>query len=199
MSEDMQAWLAKLQQGDSQAAQRVWEHYFHELVRLARRRLGGLPRRVADEEDLALSAIQSFVSGARAGRFPRLDDETELWKLLIVITARKVSAQRRRHFALRRNLGKVRGESFFQKPGDSERGTGIDAAEGTEPTPAFAAQVADECRVLMAKLDNPQLREIAHWKMGGFSNEEIAQRLGRNVRTVERKIALIRDSWSAEE
>jgi DNA-directed RNA polymerase specialized sigma24 family protein len=199
MSDDMQAWLAKLQQGDSHAAQRIWEEYFQKLVRLARRRMASLPRRAADEEDLALSAMNSFVSGAQAGRFPRLDDETELWQLLVVITARKVSAQRRRHFAVRRNRGQVRGESIFVQPGDSAGGVGIGDAEGNEPTPAFAAQVAEECQVLLSKLDDPLLREIAQWKMEGFSNEEIAERLGRNVRTVERKLALIRDCWSAAE
>ncbi len=141
--------------------------------------------------------MNSFVAGARAGRFPQLDDESDLWRLLVTITARKASAQRRRHFALRRDSGKVRGESAFQSPGNST-GSGIKAVEGNEPTPEFAAQFADECQALFAKLDNQLLREIATWKMEGFSNEEIASRLGRNVRTVERKLALIRELWSAE-
>lgn len=198
MADDVRAWLAKLREGDSAVAQRIWERYFQELVRLARRRMASLPRRIADEEDLALSAMDSFVRGAKAGRFPRLDDETELWQLLVVITARKVSDQRRRHFAVRRNRGKVRGESVFHHPGADEA-PGIGDAEGSEPTPEFAAQMADECRMLMEKLDDPLLREIAGWKMEGFSNEEIAERLGRNVRTVERKLALIRECWAAEE
>jgi len=198
MSDHAAVWLEQLQQGDSRAAQQVWERYFEQLVRVARRKMGGAPRRAVDEEDVALSALNSFVDGARAGRFPRLDDETDLWRLLVTITARKANAQRRRHFAVRRNRGRVRGESAFEDAAaDSRRG--IENFPGQSPTADFAAEVAEECRALFARLDDPQLCDIARWKMEGFSNEEIAAKLGRNVRTVERKLALIRDCWSADD
>ena len=198
MSDDVRQWLDQLQQGEPEAAQRVWEQYFAQLVRLAQRKMGTLPRRVADEEDVALSAMNSFVQVARAGKFPRLDDESDLWRLLVTITARKVTAQRRRHFAARRSGGKVRGESIFLQGDNDRQMGGIAAVPGEIATPAFAAQVADECRVLFEKLDDPLLRDIARWKMEGFSNEEIAVKLGRTERTIERKLALIRDSWSAD-
>ncbi len=73
--------------------------------------------------------------------------------------------------------------------GNSDDGVGIGGAKGDEPTPEFAAQVAEQCRLLFDKLDDPLLQVIAHWNMEGFNNEEIAERLGRNVRTVERKLA----------
>jgi DNA-directed RNA polymerase specialized sigma24 family protein len=195
MSNDAQNWLDKIRQGEPAAAQKIWEQYFAQLVRLAQRKMSGLPRRVADEEDVALSAMNSFVQGARAGKFPRLDDETDLWPLLVTITARKASAQRRRHFAQRRSQGRVRGESIFGL-GDDEQAGGIDGVAGDVPTPEFAVQVADECRSLFDKLDDPLLREIARWKMEGYSNDEIALKLGRTGRTIERKLALIRDCWS---
>jgi DNA-directed RNA polymerase specialized sigma24 family protein len=198
VSNDVREWIDQLQQGEPEAAQRVWEQYFGQLVRLAQRKMGALPRRVADEEDVALSAMNSFVQGARAGKFPRLDDETDLWRLLVTITARKVVAQRRRHFAARRNHGKVRGESIFVPAGGDSDSPGIGAVVGETPTPAFAAEVADECRTLFDKLDDPLLREIARWKMEGFSNEEIAGKLSRTERTVERKLVLIRELWSVE-
>jgi DNA-directed RNA polymerase specialized sigma24 family protein len=198
MSNDVRQWLEQLQQGEPEAAQRVWEQYFGQLVRVAQRKMGSLPRRAADEEDVALSAMNSFVQGARGGKFPRLDDESDLWRLLVTITARKVSAQRRRHFAARRSGGKVRGESIFLQGDNDQQMGGIGTVPGEIATPAFAAQVADECRVLFEKLDDPLLRDIARWKMEGFSNDEIATKLGRTERTIERKLALIRDSWSTE-
>ena len=51
---------------------------FDELVRLARAKLGALPRGESDEEDAALSAFHSFCQGAARGRFPRLDDRHDL-------------------------------------------------------------------------------------------------------------------------
>src|SRR5262245_27439563 len=57
-------WIGLLKTGDPIAAQKLWEGYFERLVRLARSRLRDLPRRAADEEDVALSAFDSFCRGA---------------------------------------------------------------------------------------------------------------------------------------
>ena len=40
---------------------------------------------------------------------------------------------------------------------------------------------------------------MAQWKMEGFTNEEIATRIDRDVRTVERRLTLIRKTWSQED
>src|SRR5262245_17412849 len=87
--ESVTHWLNRLQAGDSAAAQKLWERYYQRLVSLARGKLQGTPRRAADEEDVVLSAFNSFFRGAAHGRFPRLDDRDNLWRLLVVITARK--------------------------------------------------------------------------------------------------------------
>ena len=67
-------WLEQLQAGDSAAAQQLWQRYVERLIRLANRKLGDLPRRVADEEDVVLSAFNDFLRGVEEGRFARLDD-----------------------------------------------------------------------------------------------------------------------------
>ena len=86
-------WIDHLRAGDDVAAQRLWERYFHQLVRLARANLRAKPRGAVDEEDIALSAFDSFCRGTGQGRFPRLDDRDSLWRLLVTITARKVVDQ----------------------------------------------------------------------------------------------------------
>jgi hypothetical protein len=75
-------WLQLLKAGDQAAAPPLWEGYFRRLVGLARQRLPGIPRRAADEEDVALSAFDSFCRGAERGQFPRLNDRDDLWQLL---------------------------------------------------------------------------------------------------------------------
>ena len=52
----------------------------------------GARRRVADEDDVALSAFKSLCVGAARGRYPILTDRDDLWRLLIVIAARKASS-----------------------------------------------------------------------------------------------------------
>jgi len=84
-------WLDQFQAGDDAAARKLWEAYFHRLVGLARGKLQGRPRLAADEEDVALSAFNSFFRGLERGRFPRLGDRDDLWRLLVTPTVRKAS------------------------------------------------------------------------------------------------------------
>src|SRR5262249_2227231 len=82
-------WLGQLKAGNPQAAQKLWERYFEKLVAFARSKLQSTPRRAADEEDVALSAFNKFWRAVQKGRFPKLDDRDDLWRLLVLITAQK--------------------------------------------------------------------------------------------------------------
>jgi len=61
-------WLQFLQAGEDSAAQQIWERYCPRLVGLAREKLHGTDRRMADEEDVALSVFDSFCRGIEQGR-----------------------------------------------------------------------------------------------------------------------------------
>jgi RNA polymerase sigma factor (sigma-70 family) len=187
-------WVEQLRAGDRAAAQRLWERYFPRLVGLARRKLRGLPRRAADEEDVALSALASFCRGAEQGRFPRLEDRDDLWALLVVITARKAIDLRQRE--MRQKRPQAGGESVLDELlGDEEGAAGIGQVVGKEPTPGFAAQVAEEFRRLLALLPGDELRTVALRKLEGYTNAEIAAELGCADATVERRLKLIRSVW----
>jgi hypothetical protein len=82
--------------GAPSATERLWRAYFDKLVAVARQRLAPASRRLADEEDVALSAFASFWAGAAADRFPQLTDRTALWPLLVAITANKYTDPIRR-------------------------------------------------------------------------------------------------------
>ena len=192
-------WIAGLKTGDQVAAQKLWESYFRRLVGLARAKLQGMPRRAADEEDVALSAFDSFCRGAAEGRFPQLHDRNDLWRLLVTLTERKAIGLMRQEHRQKRGGGKVLGESGFATPvAEGSTETGLDQVAGREPTPEFAAQVAEECRRLLERLGDPELRSIAVWKMEGDTTAEIATRLGRAPSTIERKLRMIRKHWSQE-
>ena len=180
-------WLAQLRAGVQDAAQPLWERYFQRLVGLARGRLQGAPRRAADEEDVALSAFGSFCRGAEHGRFPRLDDRDDLWQLLMVLTARKVTNHRRHEGRAKRGGGRVRHATDLAN-GDAPGGDVLAGLAGQEPTPEFAAELADECRRLLDGLGDTGLRAVALAKMEGYTNAEIAVRLGCVESTVERRL-----------
>jgi DNA-directed RNA polymerase specialized sigma24 family protein len=193
MSSDgsVSCWIGMLKQGDAKAAQHLWETYFQRLVALARARLRGVSRRVADEEDVALSAFDSFCRGAERGRFPRLADRGDLWQLLVVITLRKACDLANYEGRAARDSGRVMSLSDLAE-------TGADQILGDEPSPELAAQVADECGRLLNRLGNDTLRAVALWKMEGFTNEEIAQKLGCVRFSVDRKLRTIREIWGEE-
>jgi DNA-directed RNA polymerase specialized sigma24 family protein len=191
-------WIAQLQAGDATAAQPLWEAYFRRLVGLARKKLQGIARRAADEEDVALSAFDSFCRAAAQGRYPQLADRDDLWQQLVLITARKAVDLVHHERRLKRGGGTVRGDSALLCPEDSSADAGMQQVVGHEPTPAFAAQVAEECQRLLSELNNPELRSVALWKMEGYTHEEIAAKLGCVKRTVDRKLWRIRSIWGKE-
>jgi DNA-directed RNA polymerase specialized sigma24 family protein len=189
-------WLERLKAGDPAAAGPLWDRYFARLVTLARARLRAAPRAAADEEDVALSAFDSFCRRAAAGRFPRLDDRDDLWQVLLVITARKAAALARREGRQKRGGGRV-----VQASAAGGEGSSADVLAGLaggEPTPEAAAQVAEEYGRLLALLGDGELRRLAIWKLEGHTNAEIAGKLGKSVPTVERKLARIRQAWERE-
>jgi DNA-directed RNA polymerase specialized sigma24 family protein len=185
-------WIAALKAGDAQAAQQLWNSYYQKLVCQARRKPLGRPRAVADEQDVALSAFDSFCRGAAQDRFPRLDDRDDLWQLLMLLTARKANRLLKHERRQKRGGGLVRHFSALADERD------VVTIMGPEPTPAFAAQLAEEFRARLDALGNAELRAMALAKMEGYTNDEIAARLGVVERTVARRLRLIRKLWAAE-
>ena len=192
-------WVGQLRAGNRGAAQQLWQRYFPRLVGLARKKLRGLPRRAADEEDVALSAFDSFCRGVEQGRFPQMGDRDNLWELLVLLTARKAIDLRHHETRQKRGGGKVGGESALEGgPGREDGGVAIEQVVGAAPTPALAAQVADEFERLLGLLATEELRAVALMKLESYTNAEIADRRGCALVTVERRLRLIRTAWERE-
>jgi DNA-directed RNA polymerase specialized sigma24 family protein len=189
-------WIESLKAGDADAAQELWERYFETLVRPAKPRLQGATRAVADEEDAALSAFDSFCRGASRGRYPRLNDRDDLWRLLVIITERKALDQVQRERRQKRGGGKI--VAILGHDDGDGMGGGIGHLSSPEPTPEFAATVADECRRRLGQLRDETLRDVARLKMEGYTNEEVANRTACSLRSVARKLELIRRTWLGE-
>jgi DNA-directed RNA polymerase specialized sigma24 family protein len=187
--------LAQLQEGDPAAVQPLWERYFPRLVALARLKLRNTPRQAADEEDVALSAFDSFCRNAEQGRFPRLLDRDSLWQLLVVITIRKAAHLLRDQARQKRGGGIA---LVSGGPGDPDEGPVLEQVLSKEPSPEMAAQMAEECQRLLRVLGDHILETVAVARMEGCSVEEIATRLDCAPRSVKRKLQLIRKLWEKE-
>ena len=104
----------------------------------------------------------------------------------------------RRENRARRGGGRVLGESALPAGKEDDSESPLARLPGREPTPEFAALVAEECERLLGLLAGDGLRDVAVLKLEGYTNAEIADRHGCAVRSVERKLALIRELWEGE-
>jgi DNA-directed RNA polymerase specialized sigma24 family protein len=195
MSDDtVTLWLDGVKAGDDLAIQKLWDRYFPRLMRVAAKRLPAHARREIDEEDVALSAFRSFCADAGRGRFSQLVCRDDLWRLLVVITGRKVVGLIRHRGRRKRGGGMVVGESALHE-GPNASGEGMAQFLGREPSPEIAAELADDHRRLLNALGNDTLRTVAVMRLEGQTTGAISRTLEVSPRSVERKLRLIRDIW----
>lgn len=178
-------WIEALKRGDEQAAEQLWNRYFHRLTLLARSRLRNATR-VVDGEDVALDVLQSVLITAQRGGYPKLTNRTELWPLLVSITLRKASNELKWHFAKKRT------------PKVEVRDVDVTNLVSAEPGPELVAQIADQLRCLLDALEDPVLVQLAKMRLKGHTAAEIAEELDMRPRTVSRKLARIHQEWKVQ-
>jgi RNA polymerase sigma factor (sigma-70 family) len=174
--------IRAVQDGSNSSVRPLLAAYFDRLVQLASKRLQNLPGLGGYDEDLALRSFHSVYQRLRDPARPLdLTSRDDLWRLLATRT-------------ISRAIDLIRRHRPAEVPGDQD----VAQFLAREPTPEEAAEVADECRRLLDALPDPELRQIALWKVEGYTNEEIAARLDCVPRTVERKMSRIRLLWKHE-
>ena len=186
--ESVTNWLQAFQAGDREAVRLLWKRYFNRMVGLARLKLGNSPRGAADEEDVALSAFDSFCQGVEQGRFARLQDRDDLWRILAVITVRKA-------------VNFIHHEGRQKRGGDQVQESDDEVLQGLlsrEPSPAISAAMNEECHRLFELLGDEMLRKLVRLKLEGHTNTESATLLGRTRVTVQRMLSLIQHTWQQE-
>ena len=173
-------WISALRHGDQQAIEPIWNSYFPRLVRYARTVLGKIRSRYADEEDAALSALATFWQRFQVGQFPDVQDRESLWKLLSLITVRKIRRYQENERAIKRGSG----TTPIKFSGDWH-----------EVGQVTTSSLDLEAQELLEILADDQLRSIALLKLMEYTNPEIAASLEISLRSVERKLRLIRTIW----
>lgn len=188
--------IEELKVGREDAAAQLWSRYFGQLVTLAKHRLGNAERRVSDEEDLAVSVFFALCDGAANQRFDQLQNRNDLWMLLVAITSNKAVDQVRRQTSQKRGSGRVRGLSGLISPhADTE--TQAQEMFSSEPSPELLASMDEQLQFLMGLLRDDKQRRIVQLRLAGYSNKEIAEDIQISLRSVERKIEVVRDVWSS--
>ena len=173
-------WIHALREGDEQAAHSIWAEYFDRISIVARHYLKTTPQRMADDEDVVAKAFNS---------------REDLWQILIMLTSRHAIRQAIAEKCQKRGGGMVRTESAFPGSGIGEIPIAISAMSNKTPTPEFIVMMIQQCQYLIDSLPNKLLRDIALLRFEGFASAEIAARTNRSIRTVQRKLVMIRSQW----
>lgn len=180
-----------------QAETEIWQRYFPQLLALARKSIDARTRRREDEEDILQSMYHSFCVRLKKGEY-ELEGRGDLWKLLVTMTLFKTRRAIARHRRLKRD---ARREMAPAAPNaEQSHAWTFEQMDRAGPTPDEAAAFNEEVQTKLEQLD-PTLKQVVLWKLEGYTNEEIAgeKKLNCAVRTVERKLARIRELWTREE
>jgi RNA polymerase sigma-70 factor (ECF subfamily) len=181
VTDDEDRWsrlIRGLRGGEAEVVREFWERYGPLLHRLAESRLADALRRRVGPEDVVQSVCRTFLRRAQHGAF-QLEDAEGLWRLLCAITLTKIREQARFHLRQKRGLAR----EMDAAPGGDGAPAFDPVAPG--PTPAEAAEFADQFEHLLAALDAEE-RAVVELKLQGCTHEEAAERLGCSERTVRR-------------
>ncbi|XZE51906.1 RNA polymerase sigma factor [Planctomycetaceae bacterium SH139] len=170
---------------DEDAAYNLYVRYAERLIQLARQKTpADLATRV-DPEDIVQSVFRTFFRRASAGQYDVPEGE-ELWKLLLVIALNKLRSQGAFHRAGKRDVQKTAALAAGQEI----------AGNGTEAEMAkrFLQMSIDE---VVSKLPAAS-QTIIRLRIEGYEMQEIAQRVQRSKRTVERVLQAFRSAMMSE-
>ncbi len=190
--------IQQLKAGDVDAFQKIWDHYFEELLEVAR---GVMRQRkrwsIVDEDDIVQNALLSVCQGIPKNKsYEKVTSRESLWPILVAITKFKVADNFRRENAAKRGGGRVVSEANLERDGEHSTAIGLAQLVADEtPTPHDIVEMSEQLNVLMSLLPREDLRQIARLHLEGWKNNEIAEELQMSTRSVERKLALVRDAW----
>ena len=176
------------------AARLIWQRYFHDLLELARKNLDRRIRRREDEEDVLQSMYKSFCLRQQRGEFD-LAGRDALWKLLVTITLRKARNAANKHMRDRRDI--AREQTIADRDESGSAHWALEQMDAAGPSPAEAALLNEALERRLEALADPELRQIALWRLEGYTNREIAARLDCTERAVERRMERIRSKWTS--
>jgi RNA polymerase sigma-70 factor, ECF subfamily len=177
--------LRRFQRGQADASTALYLRYAERLHALATSQTSGALARRVDPEEIVQSVFRTFFRRAAQGHYTVPDGE-EIWKLLLVMALNKVRAAGAFHRAAKRDVRMTAG------------GESLDRALESESTPDESALTVLRMVVadLLEGLPEPHRRMI-ELRIEGFEVAEIADKVQRSKRSVERVLQEFRNRLNA--
>lgn len=172
------------------AAAKIFDLYASKLLMLAHQRMSARVRQRVDAEDVVQDAYATFCRRFGKGEYT-VNNRDDLLLLLAKITKNKATSAARKHTT---DKGDVHREQQQARSPDAGLQPLDMSPDRTCASPEEAQIFLDEleCRL---KVLEPALQKIVNLKIEGLSNEEVAEKIGRSTRAVQRKLELIHAIW----
>jgi RNA polymerase sigma factor (sigma-70 family) len=190
--------IRDLEDGNTDALNSLYKRYFKQLTDVADNRLSRQAGPIVDGEDVALTVLMRLSENVRnAENKGKLPDRESLWLFMLAILHSIVVDLKRRNYAWKRGKGSVHSLSDFVQRNEDGRSP-IDIAD-TTPSHEKLAILRDSVDYLLnQKLKVETTRSVAMLKLEGYSHQEIADKVGMDVKTVSRKMKRIQEVWMQE-
>ena len=175
--------------GDERAWQELFAACYPKVLRVVRRRLTSPAiRSLYDSTDFVGDVWKSLAEKPEAFDFPTID---ALLAFLSRAAERKVvDAYRRRHTQ--------KNDIDRERPIEGSSGPNSPEIASSDPTPSQIAQAGEAREWLFSGLSDEE-RLILEMRGEGYSNEEIAGRVGWHPRRVQRFLKDLGESWRARD
>jgi RNA polymerase sigma factor (sigma-70 family) len=177
MENEAKLLVEQWRQGDQDAASKLYAQYFERLMRIVSGQLLQSYQQQVEPEDVLQSAFGTVFKRISNGDF-RFENDQDVWKLLVTVTLNKVRGRIRFLNAERRDIRRTRrGETDFD----------LVLAEQLSKNPGVqeAVEFADLVRDIYGLLPEDET-QVLQLRIEGYSQQEIADKLGVTDRTVRR-------------
>jgi DNA-directed RNA polymerase specialized sigma24 family protein len=180
-----------IQNGDSQAQQRLLDRYIRKLIWMAAKRLPAFMNARVDPEELALATCYRIFEGAQAGRFT-IERSGQLWALLAAVLNLRVLEEIRFHTAGKRDPRREVDIVIPSADGSSVIGIRRELIE-RDPLPQDILVLCEILDQATERLSNKQ-REIVRLHLQGHSHDDISKLLDCSRIIVRNAISGCRDT-----
>jgi len=197
MKSSVTDWITQLRNGHSSACDKLWPFYLQRLTSLICQKLETSRTEVSDEEDVLIDTCEVCFRKIKEGVYPNISSRHDLWRMLTKIATRKSIDQIRRS---RKGVDRLRQDATqtLHTATSTFEINHIDNIPGAEPTPEFAAMVADESRYRLNQLP-AKMVDVVKLRLQGFTIKEITEKTDVSFPTVQRYLSYVREVWSQDE
>jgi len=169
--------FSRARAGDQDAWEELFRTCYPKVIRVVRRKLDRPLRSLYDSTDFASDVMKSLAANLDRLDFPSI---SSLMAFLAQAAEQKVIDEYRRRHTLKRDIKR---ECTLTSHDGTDLGPQVLASPG--PTASQVVQ-ADEVRERLLSGQDPTERAVIELKQQGYSNSEIAEQTGWNIRKVQR-------------